>query len=65
VPRNLPPGRDQHAVAQAGDREQLGDPLDQANDHGLGIRQVRHPVPARFLCSLNIYIDVEILHAGS
>jgi hypothetical protein len=52
-------------VAQAGDREQLGDSLDQANDHGLGIRQVRHPVPARFLCILNIYIDVEILHTGS
>jgi hypothetical protein len=52
-------------VAQAGDGEQLGDPLDQANDHGLGIRQVRHPVPARFLCSLNISVqDLKNVNVG-
>ena len=32
--------RDQHAVPQAGHREQLGHPLEQADDHCLGICQV-------------------------
>jgi hypothetical protein len=29
-------------VTEAGDREQLGDALDQANDDGLGVGQVGH-----------------------
>src|SRR5215472_5814704 len=35
-------GGDQHVVAKAGNREQLGDALDEANDDGLGIGQVMH-----------------------
>ena len=34
-PGTAHPGRDQHGVAEAGDREQFGEPLDEPDDHGL------------------------------